>query len=924
MNLVGAFWTIAGGVAWAIVFGVMAKPKHDAEFIFTEFINNSGYTSKAWVFIMSFYSPMYGLYGTDGMMHLVEEMKDASKQAPRVMVWSMIFCSITSWLAALLMMWTAGNWESYMTASQPYMNWWMDVTHSVYGGGIFCALIMMGLNFFIIVGTNLAGSRLAWSMARDKGLPFSEYFAHVSTRFHIPLRTMVAILVIDLIIGLIVLGSDLAFESIISGGGVTLQIGYVTPIIVVLIRGRKILPARPYFDLGRWGYFVNIISVCWSLIIIAMYLSPLLKDPRQRRYSPLLAAAAALSSAAFVEISEDHDENKTVEMQMLEASRREISKKVPEDAHGLRRFYKSIIYFLDQYIYEPFATGVRFLYLVVIFVPVIATVPIVFVGTRRKDRDNERSGTIWWYSFLVTAMERAGPAFIKLGQWAASRSDIFPAEMCKVMSTLHSNAPAHSLRHTKRTICEAFGGRNFDEIFLEFDEKPLGVGAIAQVYKARLKPDLAKPDDSDLEHHDKDRLRHRIRRNVNALVKSSPQRIPSAYVAIKVLHPKVERNVRRDLKIMAIFASIINAIPTLEWLDLPNEVTNFGEMMRLQLDLRIEAANLTILRKNFQKRTTAWFPHPYTDFTSRTVLVEEFAQGLPLAAFLESGGGAFQQEIANEGLDAFLHMLLIDNFVHADLHPGNIMVNFYKPTQPDIKLPYMSRQDPTQPWTATEIDESEAVLSRLRPHVGKKEEWLAALNQIDKEGYRPQLIFIDTGLVTELNSKNRTNFLDLFRAIAEFDGYRAGHLMIQRCRQPDAVIDGEVFALKMQHLVISIKGQTFALGHIKIGDVLSQVLGMVRSHHVRMEGDFVNVVISILLLEGIGRTLDPGLDLFKSALPILRQLGSSDPGAVLKSFKEGDFSLLKIWVGLEARRFFQASADSVEMCVKYDLLSPNF
>ncbi len=90
--------------------------------------------------------------------------------------------------------------------------------------------------------------------------------------------------------GLIVLGSDLAFESIISGGGVTLQIGYVTPVIVVrtsphlhpstltlqvLIRGRSILPARPHFDLGRWGYPVNIISVCWSLIIIAMYLSPL-------------------------------------------------------------------------------------------------------------------------------------------------------------------------------------------------------------------------------------------------------------------------------------------------------------------------------------------------------------------------------------------------------------------------------------------------------------------------------------------------------------------------------------------------------------------------------------------------------------------------------------------------------------------------
>ena len=81
------------------------------------------------------------------------------------------------------------------------MNWWMDITHSVYGGGLFCAFIMIGLNFFIIVGTNNAGSRLVWSMARDKAFPYSEYFAHVSERFRIPLRAMIAILVVDLFIG---------------------------------------------------------------------------------------------------------------------------------------------------------------------------------------------------------------------------------------------------------------------------------------------------------------------------------------------------------------------------------------------------------------------------------------------------------------------------------------------------------------------------------------------------------------------------------------------------------------------------------------------------------------------------------------------------------------------------------------------------
>ena len=372
---------------------------------------------------------------------------------------------------------------------------------------------------------------------------------------------------------------------------------------------------------------------------------------------------------------------------------------------------------------------------------------------------------------------------------------------------------------------------------------------------------------------------------------------------------------------MGLFAAIINAIPTLEWLDLPNEVEQFGEMMRLQLDLRIEAANLGIFRKHFQRRTTAWFPYAYTDYTTRQLLVEEFAQGIPLATFLKSGGGEYQKDVANQGLDAFLHMLLVDNFIHADLHPGNIMVRFYKPAQLD--LPYIRKQDASHPTDPDEIDETEAVLARLRPHAPNKIEWEKALAEIDSEGYRPQLIFIDTGLVTELNATNRKNFLDLFRAVAEFDGYKAGHLMVERCRQPDAVIDREVFALKMQHLVIGVKGRTFALGNIKIGDVLSEVLDMVRSHHVRMEGDFVNVVISILLLEGIGRSLNPDLDLFSSALPILRQVGSSDPKAVFESFRQGDFALLKIWVGLEARRFAQVSAESVEKCVKYDLLSPN-
>ncbi|KAK3349482.1 hypothetical protein B0T25DRAFT_504637 [Lasiosphaeria hispida] len=628
------------------------------------------------------------------------------------------------------------------------------------------------------------------------------------------------------------------------------------------------------------------------------------------------AAKAALATAAFVQLSEEENTSleDTGEKRMLEVSRKEIKKVVDENDRGFTRLRHQVVLFFDGYIWEPICTGVRFLQLASIFIPVLLSVPAIWIGKRRPERDNERSGTLWWYGFLVKSMEWAGPAFIKLGQWAASRSDIFPTELCEIMSKLHADAPAHSLHATKRIVRAAFDDREFSDIFEEFDETPLGVGAIAQVYKAKLKPGLAVPGVGDM--LDSTDSRGNVRRNVESVLKSTPKHVPSSYVAVKVLHPGVERTVRRDLRIMWFFASMLNAIPTIEWLSLPDEVEQFGEMMKLQLDLRIEAANLTIFRKYFKDRPTAWFPFPYTEFTTRSVLVEEFAQGIPLADFMANGGGAFQQDIASEGLDAFLRMLLLDNFVHADLHPGNIMVRFYQSDQPSLRLG-RKRMDPEPD---KQPDVTEEVLSRLRPFRHNKDLWQAELAKIDREGFRPQLIFIDTGLVTELNGTNRRNFLDLFRAVAEFDGYKAGHLMCERCRQPDAVLDEEVFALKMQHLVLDVKGRTLALGNVKIGDILQEVLSMVRQHHVRLEGDFVNVVISILLLEGIGRSLDPNLDLLSSSLPILRQLGAQSGKAMVR---EGDFSMLMVWVGLETRRFMQASIEDVERCVKYDLLSPN-
>jgi aarF domain-containing kinase len=140
------------------------------------------------------------------------------------------------------------------------------------------------------------------------------------------------------------------------------------------------------------------------------------QSPRPSK-STLYATAQglALGTAAFVKLAEKDDEETdlTSEERMLQVSRAEIENSKDEASDGFTRFRHNLVYYFDVYIWEPLCTGVRFLHLVVIFVPVILAVPAIWFGARQPDHDNETSGTLWWYGFLVQAMEWAGPAFIK-------------------------------------------------------------------------------------------------------------------------------------------------------------------------------------------------------------------------------------------------------------------------------------------------------------------------------------------------------------------------------------------------------------------------------------------------------------------------------------------------------------------------------
>lgn len=107
----------------------------------------------------------------------------------------------------------------------------------------------------------------------------------------------------------------------------------------------------------------------------------------------------------------------TFEQHLFEASRRETQERrqsYTENVSLPKRSCRKLIVFFCEWIYEPIATTLRFLHLIVIFVPVLVTIPAILGRVRVPEKSDERRSTLWWYLFLVNSMERAGPTFIKV------------------------------------------------------------------------------------------------------------------------------------------------------------------------------------------------------------------------------------------------------------------------------------------------------------------------------------------------------------------------------------------------------------------------------------------------------------------------------------------------------------------------------
>jgi aarF domain-containing kinase len=138
-----------------------------------------------------------------------------------------------------------------------------------------------------------------------------------------------------------------------------------------------------------------------------------------------------------------------------------------------------------------------------------------------------------------------------------------------------------------------------------------------------------------------------------------------------------------------------------------------------------------------------------------------------------------------------------------------------------------------------------------------------------------QIVFLDAGIATSLSPSDQRNLIDLFRAVILNEGNQAGRLMVERaryerCSQVPGGVDA--FAKGIEELVAEFhdrRNQGLNLGAVRIGSLLSRVLDLCRIHGVEIDPAMASIVISTLVLEGLGRSLAPSLNLIDFALPFV-------------------------------------------------------
>ena len=380
---------------------------------------------------------------------------------------------------------------------------------------------------------------------------------------------------------------------------------------------------------------------------------------------------------------------------------------------------------------------------------------------------------------LREALETLGPIFVKFGQVLSTRRDLLPLDIADELAKLQDQVPPFSFDLAVAGI-ESSLGRPVEELFEKLEPQPIASASVAQVHLAVLKD--------------------------------------GTEVAVKVLRPGVEQAIAKDVLLLETAAGLVELL----WADgrrlKPREVVaEFARHLDEELDLVREAANASLLRRNFADSPLLAVPAVHWDFCSRRVMVMERMHGTPISQVDVLRKKRIDiPALARSGVEIFFTQVFRDGFFHADMHPGNILVS------DDGKYVAL---DFGIMGTLSEIDKSYLAQNFLA--------------FFDRDYRRVAQAHLDAGWVP---------------AGTRVDAFEAA---IRAVCEP-------IFARPLKE--------------IYFGKLLLRLFQTSRRFNVEIQPQLVKLQKTLLNIEGLGRELDPDLDLWQTAKPYLERWMSEQIG----------------------------------------------
>ena len=378
---------------------------------------------------------------------------------------------------------------------------------------------------------------------------------------------------------------------------------------------------------------------------------------------------------------------------------------------------------------------------------------------------------------LRLALQELGPIFVKFGQILSTRRDLLPPDIAEELALLQDQVAPFPGDEAKAVI-ERSLGEPAEVLFDDFEITPLASASVAQVHAAKLK------DGRD--------------------------------VVLKVLRPGIKAVIEEDVSLIRLIARLARRYHPSGKLLRPEEIVEEIEKTIFnELDLQREAASASQLRRNFEDSAELSVPEVHWEWTRGDVFTMERVYGIPIDDLDALNAADVDIKLlAERGIRIFYTQVFRDNYFHADMHPGNILVDVSNPA------------DPTY-------------------------------------------IALDFGIMGTLPPAHFHYLAENFMAFFAQDYRRVAELHIEAGWVPSHVRIDE-----LEQAVRTVAEPQFArnLSDISFAEVLLKLFVVARQFHLIVQPELVLLQKTLLNIEGLGRQLYPELDIWGTAKPILIEI----------------------------------------------------